>query len=120
MKVNLNKGYYALRYGYPIPRKTKKALLGNRMSKSKLRTLLASVKIGKPTTTMYESSEIEPYEFCPNCGCTLMFGSGNLTAHPEHWEKFYCGRCNDIVAYIDNSPFVHALECKEENYNPVF
>lgn len=101
-----------------LPRKIKKAILGKRMSKSKLKRLLKSVKIISKADTMYERPEIFPYEFCPHCGYTGMRGSGNLTSYPEHWEYFYCIKCNKIVGYIDNSAFIHALEC--EGYDPVF
>ncbi len=63
---------------------------------------------------MYESVDVFPYLFCPNCGCTQYKSTGNMTTYPEHWENFYCLRCEYHVAVIDNSPFVHALEC--ENY----
>ena len=42
------------------------------------------------------------------------------TMYPEHWEFFHCARCGNVVGYIDNSPFIHALECKDDDYNPVF
>lgn len=103
--------------GEKLPRKAKKLFLGKRMSKKKLRELLASVEIGKPAETMYDEAEIKPHSFCPNCGCTGMRGTGNMTSHPEHWENFYCVKCNFLVAVIDNSPFTHALEVKEYNYD---
>lgn len=103
-----------------LPRKVKKIIFGHRMPAGKLRRLLDSVTIGKPAKTMYEHADIKPYMFCPHCGCTGMRGSGNKTQYPEHWEYFYCLRCRSAVGYIDNSPFIHALECKEFNYDPIF
>lgn len=103
-----------------LPRKIKKQILGKKMSKTKLKKLLNSVEILEGAHTMYESPYIKPYMFCPHCGCTGYRGTGNLTSYPEHWEYFYCIRCNKLVGYIDNSPFIHALECKDNNYNPAF
>lgn len=100
-----------------LPRKLKKRILGKKISKSKIRKLLSVVKI------IYHKdgeSEIYPNEFCPHCGCTITFGTGNNVPYPEWWEYYYCARCGAIVGYIDNSPFIHALECKHNNYNPVF
>ena len=108
------------RYAIKLPRKIKKIVLGKKLSKSKLKKLLDAVVIESHANTMYETPNIKPYLFCPWCGCTLMIGTGNLSAYPEHWEKFFCGRCNNIIGYIDNSPFVHALECKDNNYDPTF
>lgn len=110
----------AIKNGDKIARKPKKRILGFRLSKSKLRKLLSSVKIGVKSKTMYETSEIHPFLFCPKCGCKSDFGTGNLTSYPEHWEKFHCTRCKNIVGYIDNSPFIHALECAENDYDPTF
>ncbi len=120
MKYNHSKTYRALRNGDKLPRKVKKKFLFLRMGKATLNRLLQSVQVIKGANTMYESPEIKPYLFCPHCGCTSMRGSGNQTAHPEHWEYFYCSRCNKVVGYIDNSPFIHALECAEFGYDPVF
>lgn len=115
-----SKYYWATIEGDKIPRKAKKIILGKRMTKSKLKKLLKTVKLGEPIRTMYERREILPFVFCPKCGCTKYKGSGNLTCYPEHWEKFNCIRCNNLVGYIDNSPFIHALECADDNYDPSF
>lgn len=120
MKINYSKAYQALSNGEKLPRKVKKAFLGLRMSKSKLKRLLKTVEIVSTASTMYEAPEIKPYTFCPHCGCTLMRGTGNKASYPEHWEYFYCSRCNKVVGYIDNSPFIHALECSDNGYDPVF
>ena len=103
-------------YGIYLPRKVKKKLYGKKMSRGKLRQLLDLVTIGTPSKTMYVLSDINPYPFCPCCGFIGMRGTGNKTQYPEHWEYFYCLRCGFQVGYIDNSPFVHALECKEYGY----
>lgn len=120
MKINHYKVYRAIENDDKLPRKVKKYVLGKRMRKSQLKKLLKSVEVMKSAGTMYETPTIKPYLFCPHCGCTGMNGTGNLTSYPEHWEKFHCIRCHAVVAYIDNSPFIHALECKEYNYDPQF
>lgn len=115
-----SKHYWAVIEGDKLQRKVKKRLLGTRMPKSKLNRLLKSVKLGEPIRTMYERREILPFAFCPKCGCKEYIGSGNLTTYPEHWEKFKCIKCNNLVGYIDNSPFIHALECADNDYDPSF
>jgi transcription initiation factor IIE alpha subunit len=110
------KAYIAMQNEEKIPRKIKKHLIGKRVSKKKLKEMLRMVKIISTAKTMYENPNIFPYEFCPHCGCTHSRGTGNMTEYPEHWERFHCVRCGELVAYIDNSPYVHALEC--EDYDP--
>lgn len=119
-KIKYNKLWEAIRSQEKLPRKIKKHILGKLMSKCKLNRLLDSVTIGRGASTMFETADIQPYTFCPNCGCTKLRGGGNMSVHPEHWERFYCLRCNAVVGYIDNSPFIHALECKENDYDPEF
>lgn len=114
------KHYLAIIEGDKIPRKSKKFFLGTILSKSKLNLLLKSVKLGEPIKTMYERRKILPFSFCPKCGCKEYSCSGNLSTYPEHWEKFNCLRCKKLVGYIDNSPFIHALECSHNNYDPSF
>lgn len=114
------KTYLAIINDEKLPRKLKKKFLGKRINKSKLNKLLESVILGPPIRTMYERREILPFAFCPKCGHEDYYGSGNLTAYPEHWEKFNCFKCHSLVGYIDNSPFIHALECPHDNYDPSF
>lgn len=90
------------------------------MSTCAINRLLNQVTLGPPIKTMYERREILPFAFCPKCGCSEYRGTGNLTTYPEHWEKFKCVRCKTLVGYIDNSPFIHALECKHSGYDPSF
>lgn len=117
-KIKYRKAFIAIQWGEKLPRKTKKYFLGKRMSRSKLQRLLKKVEVVKSANTMYDNPVIKPYSFCPKCGCTEMRGTGNKSCYPEHWEYFHCIRCGNIVGYIDNSPFIHALEC--ENYDPTF
>lgn len=109
--------YYALQDGDRIPRKAKKAILGERMSTCALNRLLKKVEVIEPARTMFQRPKLTTHLFCPKCGCTDYYGTGNKTSYPEHWEYFYCMRCGNNVAYIDNSPFIHALEFKECGFN---
>ena len=102
--------YRALINGEKIPRKIKEELLGEKLSKSKLKSLLKSVVVLKTAKTMYEVPVILPHLFCPECGCTRYYGSANMTIYPEHHEIFKCLRCHAEVGVIDNSPFYHVLE----------
>lgn len=111
-----DKVFIAILNGDKLPRKIKKQLLGKRMSKAKLRRLVASVVIEDKATTMYEGAVILPYAFCPKCGCRDSRGSGNWAEYPEHWENFYCIRCNNIVAQVDNSPLIHCLEVENNDF----
>ena len=117
-KIKYNKAFQAIRNREKLPRRVKKHILGKRMSQGKLNKLLKSVEIISSADTMFDVPEIKPYPFCPKCGCTGMHGTGNMTSYPEHWERFHCVRCDNVVAYIDNSPFIHALE--SEDYDPIF
>lgn len=109
-KINYGKASMAIRNGEKLPRKVKKHILGKRISKSRLNRLIKSVKVINHAGTMYEEPVVEPHLFCPHCGCSGIVGTGNMTSYPEHWENFYCSRCHEIVAFIDNSPFTHILE----------
>lgn len=104
-----------------LPRKLKKRILDRPVRKSRLRKMLRETRVGEPIRTMYERVEFTPHgAFCPRCGERGYYGSGNMTSYPEHWEVFKCNRCNSTVGYIDNSPFIHALECADNNYDPTF
>lgn len=116
-----NSFFYWYFNGGRIPRKVKKRTIGKRIGSGRLNKMLKETKVGSPIKTMYERVEFHPHgAFCPKCGEGQYVGSGNMTSYPEHWEKFYCIRCRNLVGYIDNSPFIHALECKENNYDPSF
>ena len=86
------------------------------MSQCQLNRLLKTVVVVKPSKRSYNYPVIEPYMFCPKCGCTKVRSTGNMVSYPEHWEEFYCLRCNKIVAAIDNSPFTHVLELKNHSF----
>ncbi len=118
MTKKLNEWYYD---GGRIPRKIKKKVLDRKPTRKVLRKMLSETVVGEPIKTMFERVTFSPHgDFCPKCGETSYIGSGNKTDYPEHWESFRCLRCRTIVGYIDNSPFIHALECKDNDYNPVF
>lgn len=112
-KIKYWKVYDAIRNRERLPRKIKKRVLGRKLSKSKLKRLLKTVEVIVSCKTMYQTPIIKPYLFCPKCGCRDYVGTGNRTSYPEHWEYFHCSRCWNVVAGIDNSPFVHALESKD-------
>lgn len=114
-----NKFWEWHRHGGKIPRKTKKKILGLKMPITVLRKKLRDIELGKPIKTMYETRSANMELFCPHCGCEGYAGTGNRTCYPEHWETFYCIRCRKPVGYIDNSPFIHALECAPD-YDPCF
>lgn len=100
-----------IKYGGKIPRKLKKTILEEKISISQLKRQIKAISIIKICKTMYETPIISPKLFCPYCGETKYVGGGNMTCYPEHWEEFKCIRCRKVVAYIDNSPFTHILEC---------
>ncbi len=113
--------YEWYQFGGHIPRKLKKKILGKKIRMRELRKMLRETVCGDPIRTMYERVRFTPHgDFCPSCGEKNYVGSGNRASYPEYWEEFYCIRCRGIVGYIDNSPFVHALECKDSGYNPTF
>lgn len=112
-------GWY--KEGGRIPRKIKKKVLGSKVTMGELRKMLHETVIGDGIKTMYERVTFTPHGcFCPHCGERNYVGTGNMTSYPEHWERFHCIRCRSVVGYIDNSPFVHALECADNNYDPQF
>jgi len=98
-----------------LSRKLKKAFLGRRLSKKKLRKLLDSVVI-IPAKNGHDMSTILPFMFCPQCGCTQYRSTGNMAVYPERWVYCFCERCNFKVMASDNSPYYHALELKEYGY----
>ena len=92
-KINHRKVYLGILDREKLPRKIKKYILGRKLNKSKLRKLLSSVVVKESCKTMYERPVVEPYLFCPKCGCKDYIGTGNRTDYPEHWEYFHCIRC---------------------------
>ena len=115
----MQKLYHWYCEGGRIPRKLKKKILGRKPTRTQLRKMLSETIIGKPIRTMYERVEFTPHgAFCPKCGEKNYIGTGNKAEYPEHWETFKCLRCRNTVGYIDNSPFIHALEC--DDYDPTF
>lgn len=121
MNLRWKKLAESLTYGMRMPRKVKKRVLGERLSHCKVKRMLKETTVGPPIRTMFERREFYPHgAFCPKCGCKGYHGTGNATTYPEHCERFYCDRCHNMVGYIDNSPFIHALECKHNDYNPEF
>ena len=105
-KINYSRAWEAAYNGDKLPRKAKKAILGKRITKKQLKAAVTKLQFD-------EHDELISEPFCPNCGCTANRGTGNMIEYPEHWEIFYCIRCNEKVGDIDNSRFVHVLEYEE-------
>ncbi|MBU7319026.1 hypothetical protein [Paenibacillus oleatilyticus] len=96
-----------------VSRKTKKAIIGKKMSRKALRKRLAAVVITKDEQSRtVDISDV----FCPRCGCDQTRSTGNMTEYPELWVRSYCLRCGFLVCEADNSLEHHALEFPEDNY----
>lgn len=117
MKINWNI-VYSSGFGFEtrMPRKIKKRLLGKRLNKSRLKKLLDSVRIIDHGDSGSHEVEILPYSFCPKCGCRQVRFVNMGVEYPERWVKIFCARCNFLVEMSDNSPYIHCLECKDDNY----
>lgn len=98
-----------------LPRKLKKKLLGLRLSQTKIRALLKNIKVTPASGS--NSTIVEPYPFCPKCGCTAIRFSGNRVPYPERWDSGYCVRCGNHVVESDNSPYYHVLEVEGFSFN---
>lgn len=93
--------------GKKVPRKVKKALIGTKCSKTKLREKLRKVRI----INVHQNGEVELNNyFCPKCGCEEQRVVMHYVEYPEVWNNYYCLRCGFKVAYEDNSPYIHCLE----------
>lgn len=111
MKVKSKHLYRVLDHDYErIPRKLKKAIFGKRMKRSKLRALLESVTTTEAEYDGHKYTKVEPFEFCPCCGCTLTHGGDNRAQYPEVWRTYYCLKCFFPVATEDNGPYTHCLQ----------
>lgn len=111
---NLWKAHKAISSQRRLPRKMKKLLFGKVIKGRNLKKLLANVTV---TQNKYpKQAGIEPYEFCPKCGCVATNQTENMATYPESWIKVFCARCGFLVATQDNSPWMHCLEFSEDNY----
>ena len=97
----------AVMCGEPVSRRIKKAVIGKKMKKSKLKMLLKNSFIVEHKYP--EAATIFPKEFCPKCGCEWSESVNHGVEYPECWITFYCVRCRNEVASIDNSPYMHVL-----------
>ena len=99
----------AIRNGEKLPRKIKKQILGRKLNRKELKSLLAEVEI-----ISYEEegqlSGIFPFEFCPNCGCQATRPINHYVEWPEVWDEDVCLRCGKWVGGADNSYYHHILE----------
>jgi hypothetical protein len=109
------KKYYNYLDADRLSRKDKKNRIGRKLNRNKLRKLLKSIKIIESGDN-YHSNEILPYPFCPKCGCTNTYSTGNMAPYPERWVEIFCARCDHFVECSDNSPFYHCLEFAENDY----
>jgi len=100
--------------GEKMPRKFKKRILGKKLNKANLRKKIEDFEVLKEAESLSNGAYYSHEPFCPKCGCTEYRGTGNMVPYPEHYENFFCLRCNYQVATIDNSPFVHCLEFEDE------
>ena len=113
-----SKAFHTITEGGKVPRKMKKALLGTRVNKNKLRKKISLLKLLDTADSMYDEPTFNMDAFCPKCGCKCMHGTGNMAyEYPQHYENFYCLRCNHHVAYVDNSPFTHCLEFEGQEFD---
>lgn len=110
------KHFLAFLNGEKIPRKAKKSLLGKRLNKQKIGKILSNLQVLEVAKTMYDRPVFNVPWICPKCGCERRRTTGNMTSYPEHWENIYCLRCNHLIAFIDNSPYIHCFEYKEQNF----
>jgi len=92
-----------------LSRKEKKAILGQKLNKSVLRRRLTRTIVKWNTHDKRAYSNISDI-FCPNCGCTETYNIHHYVEYPEIWEEHKCLRCDFIICYADNSPFIHYLE----------
>jgi len=92
--------------GEKLPRKIKKALLGPKMSTSKLRKRLSRVKVFRINANEREATDI----FCPHCGCNHHRTVDHPEIEqPEIWIEEFCLRCGKYVGGADNSFYSHVL-----------
>ena len=79
------------------------------MSKTELQALIDSVIVVEQPYP--EEPQILPFRFCPICGCSKEFWTGNKVSYPERWEEGFCTRCGNMIGVSDNSPYIHCLAC---------
>ena len=90
--------YRMMATGGKIPRKSKKRVIGTRISKKKLRE-----EINKGVLC-----------HCPKCRHLIMVRStGNMAEYPEVWEYNYCANCGLIISGADNSYPVDLIQAAE-------
>jgi hypothetical protein len=90
------------------PRKLKKQILGTKMSKNKLESLLSNVTFVEDKE--YHHIAILPFTFCPFCGCRSSYDDPHYADYPEVWVEDRCCRCHRWVGGADNSYYHHILE----------
>lgn len=109
MKTKLINRYFdKFENGEHLSRKGKKCIYGKKLNKSQLKKLIARTKVVYDEET--NSKRIFPYEYCPNCGCTMLKIRNHHVSYPEVWIDYNCARCGTYVGGQDNSPVFHILE----------
>lgn len=117
MKIKYSKAYRAIRFQDKLPRKVKKHLLGNLISKKELKEKLSKIsKSNKCATQMLIDSEIESL-FCPKCGCNESYTVNYACEYPEVWNESFCARCGTLIEMQDNSPCHHVLDAEDFRFD---
>ena len=98
-----------------LSRKRKRQILGLRMRRKRLRMLLRSFVVLERAHGM-QGTIIQPFPFCPKCGCESVQWIDHPVEWPERWEEGYCQRCGFKVWESDNSPYRHVLEFWPETF----
>ena len=61
---------------------------------------------------------ISPYPFCPRCGCKYsQEEEHDEMEYPDQWTEWFCSKCGYLVAEVDNSPYIHCLQCLDYTIN---
>lgn len=108
MKINYRKVNQAIRYNERLPRKIKKATLGLKMSRKKIKQYYNGAILFYHGTT--EITELSVNLICPKCGCSWMNFIDHQVEYPEIWMTQYCARCHFKLTEADNSPVILFFE----------
>lgn len=95
--------------------KSKRSPWNKNISQEELNRMLETVQVIE--NKYPEPATILPEPFCPKCGCShsRRFDHEEVT-YPDQYTEFFCSKCGFKVAVIDNSPYIHCLEYKDEEY----
>ena len=93
--------------GIKLSRREKKWYLGKKLTKSKIRRKLETLKVVHHKYP--EQYEFPDGQFCPNCGCERTRTVYHYVEYPEVWWQEFCARCGLEVGGQDNSAYAHVL-----------